>query len=221
MRTLLALSRLIDAVNQRVGQVVMWITLIVVFISAGNAVVRKALNMSSNAWLEIQWYLFGAIFLLAAGYTLLRNEHVRVDILASRLRQRRQIHIEIFGVLFFLLPMACTILWLSWPMFVDSYVTNEQSSNTGGLVRWPVKLLIPVGFALLIAAGVSHLIKCIGFLRGLCPDPRSQGDGPSAEEVLAADIAREAASRPATAAPGADVTMPAVEQDDSSRQEPR
>ncbi|GAA5232950.1 TRAP transporter small permease subunit [Verticiella sediminum] len=212
MRSLLALSRLIDAINERVGQAVMWVTLIVVFISAGNAVVRKVWHTSSNAWLEVQWYLFGAIFLLAAGYTLLRNEHVRVDILASKLSQRKQIYIEIFGVLFFLLPMAIWIMWLSWPMFMDSYLTNEQSSNAGGLVRWPVKLLIPVGFFLLVLAGISHLIKCIGFLAGRCPDPRDRGDGPTAEEVLAAEIAREAAER------GTGAPVDAIAVTDTTRQ---
>ncbi|MBU4612389.1 TRAP transporter small permease subunit [Achromobacter sp. GG226] len=197
MRILLALSRLIDAINQRVGQVVMWITLIVVFISAGNAVVRKVFHTSSNAWLEVQWYMFGAMFLLTAGYTLLRNEHVRVDILASRFTQRRQIYLELFGTLFFLLPMAVVILWLSWPMFMDSYVTNEQSSNSGGLVRWPVKLLIPAGFLLLVLAGVSHLIKCVAFLMGKGPDPRDKPEEKSAEERLAEEIAQEAIAREA------------------------
>lgn len=208
MRILLGLSRLFDAINQRVGQVVMWITLIVVFISAGNAIVRKVFHTSSNAWLEVQWYMFGAMFLLTAGYTLLRNEHVRVDILASRFTQRRQIYIEIFGVLFFLLPMAVVILWLSWPMFMDSYVTNEQSSNTGGLVRWPVKLLIPAGFLLLVMAGISHLIKCIAFLTGQGPDPREKPDDKSAEERLAEEIAQEALAREAAIAAG---TAPAQE----------
>lgn len=195
MRILLALSRAIDAISLRVGQAIMWVTLTVVFISAGNAVVRKVFHYSSNAWLEIQWYMFGAIFLLAAGYTLLKNEHVRVDVLASRLSVRKQIYIEIFGVLVFLLPMAVLLMWLSWPMFMDSYLSNEQSSNSGGLVRWPVKLMIPVGFALLVLAGISHLIKCIGFLAGKCPDPRGGSQGPSAEELLAQEIAREAQTR--------------------------
>lgn len=195
MRILLALSRFIDAISLRVGQAVMWVTLIVVFISAGNAVVRKVFNTSSNAWLEIQWYMFGAMFLLAAGYTLLKNEHVRVDVVSSKLSRRTQIYIEIFGVLFFLLPMAILIMWLSWPMFMDSYVSNEQSSNSGGLVRWPVKLLIPIGFALLVLAAISHLIKCVGFLMGKCPDPRGGNNGPSAEELLAQEIAREAQAR--------------------------
>jgi len=200
MRILLALSRGIDAISLWVGKATMWITLIVVIISAGNAVVRKVFNTSSNAWLEVQWYMFGAIFLLAAGYTLLRNEHVRVDVLAAKLPQRKQVYIEIFGVLFFLLPAAIMIMWLSWPMFMDSYLTNEQSSNSGGLVRWPVKLLIPVGFALLVAAGISHLIKCVGFLRGLCPDPRQREEGKTAEEELAEQIAREALGRTGVAA---------------------
>lgn len=201
MRILLALSRFIDAISLRVGQAIMWVTLIVVFISAGNAIVRKVLHVSSNAWLEVQWYMFGAVFLLTAGYTLLRNEHVRVDVLASKLSQRKQIYIEIIGVLFFLLPMALLIMWLSWPMFMDSFVTNEQSSNSGGLVRWPVKLLIPVGFGLLVLAGISHLIKCVGFLAGMCPDPREREKTLTAEEELALEIAREAQARDVAPAP--------------------
>ncbi len=199
MRRLLALSRLIDRLNERVAAAVIWLVLIVALVSAGNAVMRKTLSMSSNAWLELQWYLFGAIFLLLSGYTLLRNDHVRVDILSARLTRRRQIWIEIFGVIFFLFPMAVMILVLSWPMFVDAWVQNEMSSNAGGLVRWPAKLLIPIGFALLCLAGLSHLIKCVGFLMGLCPDPTARS-GPTEEEKLAAEIA---ATRASASAPGA------------------
>lgn len=195
MRMLLALSRLIDRLNERIASVVIWLVLLVVLVSAGNAVLRKTLSMSSNAWLELQWYLFGAIFLLISGYTLLRNDHVRVDILSSRLSRRRQIWIEVFGVLFFLFPMAVMILVLSWPMFVQAWVENEMSSNAGGLVRWPAKLLIPVGFMLLCLAGLSHLIKCVGYLMGVCPDPTAKS-GPTDEEQLAAEIA---ATRAATA----------------------
>ncbi len=194
MNGLLTLSRVIDAINVRVGRSVMWLTLVVVFVSAGNAVVRKVFHVSSNAWLELQWYMFGAMFLLTAGYTLLRNDHVRVDVLASRLSRRKQIYIEIFGVIFFLMPACILIMVLSWPMFMDSFISNEQSSNSGGLLRWPVKLLIPIGFALLVAAGVSHLIKCIGFLKGACPDPM-QREGANAEAELAEEIAREARER--------------------------
>lgn len=197
MKALLALSRAIDALNLRVGRAVTWITLLVVLVSASNAVIRKVFEVSSNAWLELQWYMFGAMFLLTAGYTLLKNEHVRVDILSSRLSKRTQIYIEIFGVLFFLLPMAILIMYLSWPMFMDSFVSNEQSSNSGGLVRWPVKLLIPVGFGLLVLAGVSRLIKCVAYLRGQAPDPLAREVGTSAEEQLAEEIAREAQAREA------------------------
>jgi len=192
MNALLSISRWIDLVNDRVGRAVTWLTLIVVIVSSANAIVRKVFNTSSNAWLELQWYLFGAMFLLAAGYTLLKNDHVRVDILSAKLSRRTQIKIEIFGVLFFLLPACTLILILSWPVFMDSFVQNEQSSNSGGLVRWPVKLLIPIGFALLVAAGISHLIKCIGFLQGLCPDPTLKVQAKSAEQELAEEIARQA-----------------------------
>ncbi|NYT65319.1 TRAP transporter small permease subunit [Alcaligenaceae bacterium] len=198
MKALLALSSLIDTVNRFVGRAVTWLILIVVVISASNAVIRKAFNVSSNAWLELQWYLFGAIFLLAAGYTLLKNEHVRVDVLSQRLSRRTQAKIEIFGVLFFLLPAAVLILWLSWPMFMDSFVTHEQSSNAGGLLRWPAKLLIPIGFALLIAAGVSQAIKNLGFLLGMGPDPQEKLHAKSAEELLAEDIVRVAEERQQT-----------------------
>lgn len=202
MNALLALSRAIDSVNRRVGRAVTWLILLAVLISATNATVRKLFNVSSNAWLELQWYLFGAVFMLASGYTLLKNEHVRVDVLASRFSRRTQLWIEIFGVLFFLLPACSLIMWLSWPYFMDSLINNEQSSNAGGLIRWPAKLILPVGFALLVAAGVSHLIKCIGCLRGLCPDPRDTHTGKSADEELAEEIAREALERGASSHEG-------------------
>jgi len=186
--------------NVKVGQIIIWLTLIVVLVSATNAVVRKVLHTSSNAWLELQWYLFGAIFLLAAGYTFLRNEHVRVDVVSQNFSPRTQVKIEIFGILFFLFPACILIFWLSLPFFYESLVLHELSSNTGGLIRWPAKLLIPVGFGLLILAGVSHLIKCIGFLVGACPNPIARHEGKSAEEELAEEILRQAeldAQRPA------------------------
>lgn len=192
MRGLLALSRFIDEINTRVGRVVSWLILIVVVISSINAVFRKAFDMSSNAWLELQWYLFGAIFLLAAGYTLTRNGHVRVDILSSRLSDRGQAVIDVIGVLFFLLPVTIVVLWLSVPMVIESYQHHEVSSNSGGLIRWPVKALIPLGFALLLGAAVSHLIKCVGFLAGRCPSPHRGEGHKTSEELLAEEIAAEA-----------------------------
>ncbi len=191
MHTLLALSRLIDRVNLAIGRSVSWLTLIVVLIAAGNAASRKFLHSSSNAWLELQWYLFGALFLLASGYTLLKNGHVRVDVLSSQLPRRAQIGIEIFGTLCFLMPVFGLILWLSWPMFLQAWTSGEVSSNSGGLVRWPVMLLIPIGLSLLIAAAVSHLIKCIGYLLGHCPDPTRRESAMSEEAALAADLARQ------------------------------
>ena len=190
MSFLLKISSWIDRLNKAVGGAVAWLTLVVVLVSAINAIVRKVFSVSSNAWLELQWYLFGAIFLLAAGYTFLRNEHVRVDVIAQRFTRRTQIYIEIIGVVVFLLPACILVFWLSIPYFYSSYVLFEQSSNTGGLIRWPVKLLIPVGFGLLILAGVSHLIRCIGFLRGQCPDPLAEAEalqkaeGSSTEEMM-------------------------------------
>lgn len=166
MRPLLAFSRLIDYANECVGRAVAWLVLIAVMLSTGNAVTRYAFNVSSNAWLEIQWYLFSAIFLLAAGWALKRNAHVRIDVIASRLPRNAQAWIEILGTIFFLMPMALLILYFSWPMFVQSWTGHEMSSDAGGLVRWPVKLLIPVGFALLVLQGVSEIIKRIAFLRG-------------------------------------------------------
>jgi TRAP-type mannitol/chloroaromatic compound transport system permease small subunit len=185
---LLSVSRLIDRLSERVGHTFYWLVLAMVLISAGNAVVRKALNVSSNAWLEIQWYLFSAIFLLLAGYTLFRNDHVRIDVVASRLSKRVQTWIEIIGTLFFLFPMAFLIMWLSWPVFVEAYERHEVSTNAGGLIIWPARLLVPVGFALLIIQGLSELIKRFAFLKGLIPDPSEKHVDKSAEEELAEEI---------------------------------
>ena len=194
MRGLLALSRLIDGLNVTVGRLVSWVILIVVFVSATNAVFRKAFDMSSNAWLELQWYMFGAIFLLSAGYTLLRNGLVRVDIVNNKLSERKQVGIDIFGILVFFLPICLYVLYLSIPQAVESYVLHETSSNAGGLIRWPVKALIPAGFLLLSLAGISHLIKCIGFLCGQCPNPIRM-ETKTQEEALAEEIAANATSK--------------------------
>lgn len=171
VRLLLRLSGLIDRLNSAVGRTVYWLVLVVALISSGNATVRYLFNASSNAWLEIQWYLFSAIFLLSAGYTLLHNEHIRIDVIVGRFSRRTQAWIDVIGGLFFLLPMAVLILWLSWPIFVSSYVSGEQSSDAGGLIRWPAKILIPIGFFLLSLQGLSETIKRIAFLVGAAPDP--------------------------------------------------
>lgn len=171
MKQLLALSRAIDFINERIGRVVYWCILVTVLVSAANATSRYALNIASNAWLELQWYLYSAVFLLCSGYTLLHNEHIRIDVVASRLPRRVQIWIDVFGLLFFLLPMSIFIMWLSWPVFVNAWTTGEISVNAGGLIRWPARLLVPIGFFLLSAQGVSELVKRIAYLRGLIPDP--------------------------------------------------
>jgi len=190
LNALLRLSRIIDATNERVGRVIAWVVLVMVLISAANATIRKIFDYSSNAYLEIQWYLFSAVFLLGAGYTFLKNEHVRIDIISSRTSARAQNWVDIFGILFFLMPMSVIIMWLSWPLLQDSFVRHEVSSNAGGLIIWPARLLVPVGFFLLILQGISELIKRIAFLMGRIPDPLEKLQGKSAEEALADEIAR-------------------------------
>lgn len=171
LRVLLRACRPIDIINEKVGEGVRWLVLVAVLIAAGNAIVRYTFDTSSNAWLEAQWYLFAAVFLLCSGYTLLRDEHVRIDVIAGQLSHRTQAWIDILGGLFFLLPMALMIMVLAWPLFMNSYEIGEISTDAGGLIRWPVKLLIPVGFLLLSLQGVSQIIKRIAFLAGVAPDP--------------------------------------------------
>ena len=166
MSIFLSLSKLIDTVNERIGLSISWALLAAVLICAGNALVRYLLNISSNAWLEIQWYLFGAIFLLASSYTLKRNEHVRIDVVVGRFPKRVQVWIDVFGFLLFLLPATFLILYFAIPFAFESIRSQEMSSNAGGLIVWPAKLLIPIGFLLLTLQGVSELIKRIGFLMG-------------------------------------------------------
>jgi len=185
---LLSFSRLIDRLNEKVGQLFFWLVLITVLVSAANAVVRKLFNYSSNGLLEIQWYFFSAIFLFLAGYTLLRNEHVRIDVIAGRLSKRSQTWIDILGTLFFLLPMAILLAWLAWPVFVEAYDRHEVSTNAGGLIIWPARLLVPIGFVLLALQGISELIKRVAFLRGLIPDPSEKHVEKTAEEELADEI---------------------------------
>jgi TRAP-type mannitol/chloroaromatic compound transport system permease small subunit len=191
VHALLALSRAIDALTERIGRFVYWLILVVVLISAANATVRKLFNYSSNAYLEIQWYLFSLIFLIGAGYTLLRNEHVRIDIVTGRLSARAQNWIDVIGILFFLFPMAIIIGWLSWPLFMDSFVRHEVSTNAGGLIIWPARVMVPIGFTLLFIQGVSELIKRFAFLAGEIPNPLEKHQAKSAEEELAEEIARQ------------------------------
>ena len=190
MNALLALSRAIDWLSERVGRSVFWLVLVAVLISAANAVVRKAFNYSSNSFLEIQWYLFSVIFLFCSGYTLKHNEHVRIDIISGRLTPRARAWIDLLGTIFFLLPMAILIMYLSWPLFVDAYERNEVSTNAGGLIIWPARLMMPIGFALLIIQGVSELIKRIAYLMNLIPDPGEKIVEKTAEEQLAEEILR-------------------------------
>ena len=171
MKNLLAFSRAIDGLNQRLGRVADWLVLLACLISAGNALARYSLNLGSNAWLEIQWYFFAGMVMLGAAYTLQRNEHVRVDILYGRVSTRVQIWIDILGGLLFLLPATIIMGWLAWPMFINSWHLNETSSNAGGLLRWPVKLLVPAGFLLISLQGISEIIKRVGALSGDCPTP--------------------------------------------------
>ena len=191
MKSLLALSRAIDALNEKVGHAVYWLVLVAVLVSALNAVIRKAFNVSSNSFLELQWYLFSVIFLFCAGYTLLKNQHVRIDVIAGRLSPRAQAWIDIVGTVFFLFPMAIMIMILSWPVFVMAYERNEVSTNAGGLVIWPARLLVPIGFFLLVLQGLSELIKRIAFLKGLIADPSQKQHEKSAEEELAEEILRQ------------------------------
>ena len=190
MQALLRLSRAIDWLNSQVGKYVLWLILASTVISGINAVVRKVFNSSSNAFLEVQWYLFAAAFLLAAGYTLLQGEHVKVDVVSSRLSKRAQIWIDILGFALFLTPVCLAVLWYGVPFFVQGYQSGEMSSNAGGLIRWPVYAMIPLGFTLLLLQGWSELIKRLAFLQGLIDDPTAKKTEKTAEEELAESIRR-------------------------------
>jgi TRAP-type mannitol/chloroaromatic compound transport system permease small subunit len=176
MRTLLKLSQLVDSLNTLVGKVTMWLILATTLISAGNAIVRKIFDSSSNALLEIQWYLFAGVFLLGAGYGLLKNAHVRIDFLASRFSDRTRNWIDVVGILAVLFPFCILVITLSWPLFTQALASGEMSQNAGGLIRWPVYSLIPLGFALLMLQGLSELIKRLAFLTGRGPDVMSDDD---------------------------------------------
>jgi TRAP-type mannitol/chloroaromatic compound transport system permease small subunit len=198
--SLLTLSRLIDRGSEFIGRWVAWLVLIAVLISAANAIVRKAFNFSSNAYLEIQWYLFATVFLLAAGYTMLRQGHVKIDVISGRFSKRTQIWIDIVGLAFFVMPLVYTVIQLSLPLVIRAYQMNEYSSNAGGLIRWPVFAMLPLGFLLLGIQAISELIKRIAFLKGLAPDPTQKAQAKTPEEELAEFLAqKEVAAREAAA----------------------
>ncbi len=169
MRALLAFSRVIDAINEKLGWIADALVFLSCLISAVNAFSRYAFSMSSNAWLEIQWYMFAALVLLGASYTLKKNEHVRVDIVYSNISTRKQIWVDIIGGILFMLPATLILAYLSWPVFYNSWEIGEVSTNAGGLIRWPVKIFLPIGFALLSLQGISELIKRVAMLTGHMP----------------------------------------------------
>lgn len=186
MSFLLSLSRFIDALNEKVGHAVSWALLVAVFICTGNAVIRYLFHISSNGWLEIQWYLFSAVFLLATSYTLRRNEHVRIDVLVGHFSKRTQVWIDLFGFILFLLPAATLILYYAIPYAWLSIENQEVSSNAGGLIVWPAKVLMPIGFFLLVLQGISETIKRIGFLLGKVPASAFEKQVATPEEEIAA-----------------------------------
>ena len=196
MEALLKLSAGVDAVSSQVGRLIRWLVLGSVLISAGNAIIRKAFNISSNGFLEIQWYLFAGVFLLGAGFAFMRNVHVRIDFISTKLSKRTNTIIDIAGIIVFVIPLCLIMVRLSWPLFATALVTGEMSQNAGGLIRWPAYLLMPLGFGLLFIQALSELVKRVAFLRGLRSEPMSvEGGGKSDEELLAEELAAEAAKK--------------------------
>lgn len=192
MTPLLKLSGLIDRLNELLGKVIMWLVLAAVLISSGNAIMRKAFSIGSNAYLEIQWYLFAAVFMLGVGYVMLKNAHVRIDFISSHLSKRTNALIDAIGIVVFTIPLSIIMIDLGWPLFHRAWVSGEMSQNAGGLIRWPVMLLIPAGFAVLLLQAFSELVKRIAFLRGLRAEPFSVESVKSDEELLAEELAAEA-----------------------------
>jgi TRAP-type mannitol/chloroaromatic compound transport system permease small subunit len=192
---LLKLSKLIDSVNEWIGKLTMWLVLGAVVISAGNATLRKAFNIGSNAWLEIQWYLFAAVFMLGVGYVMLRNAHVRIDFISGKLSKRTNAIIDAVGIVVFTIPLAIIMINLGWPLFERAWSTGEMSQNAGGLIRWPVWMLLPLGFGILLLQASSELIKRIAFLTGHRSEPFSEADTRSEEERLADELAAMAAAK--------------------------
>ena len=201
MAPLLAASRQIDRFNEAIGKSMRWLVLAAVLISAGNAIVRKAFSIGSNSLLEIQWYLFAAVFMLGGGYAFLRNVHVRIDFVSSKLSKRTNTIIDILGIVIFLIPLCLILINLSWPLFVSTWTSGEMSSNAGGLIRWPVMILIPLGFGLLLLQAFSELTKRFAYLKGLIPEPFSVEGTKSDEEILAEELAAAAEKKNQTGAP--------------------
>ena len=192
MTPLLSLSRLIDGMSNLIGRAMMWFLLATTLISASNAIIRKVFNISSNAFLEIQWYLFAAVFMLGSGYAFMKNAHVRIDFISSKFSARGRNIVDVLGIIIFVFPLCYLMIKLSWPVFYNAWVSGEMSSNAGGLVRWPVYGVIPLGFVILAMQAVSELIKRVAFLTGNGPDVLAH-DGPSDEEKLAQALLAEQA----------------------------
>jgi TRAP-type mannitol/chloroaromatic compound transport system permease small subunit len=202
VQALLKISGGIDWFSDQLGRLLMWLILATTLISAGNAIVRKLFDWSSNALLEVQWYLFATVFMLGAGYVFLKNAHVRIDFVSSRLTARTRNIIDIVGILIFLVPLCVICIDLGWPLFVKALKSGEMSQNAGGLIRWPAYFLIPAGFALLLLQAGSELIKRFAFLGGHIKDPLGH-EGPSEEELLAEELRKEAEAHAKVAAQGA------------------
>jgi len=192
---LLKLSAGVDAFSNLIGKLIRWLVLASVLISAANAIIRKAFNISSNGFLEIQWYLFAGVFLLGSGFAFMRNAHVRIDFISGKLSKRANTIIDILGILVFIVPLCLLMVWLSWPLFTNALATGEMSQNAGGLIRWPAYLLMPLGFGLLFLQALSELVKRIAFLKGLRDEPMSVEAVKSDEEILAEELAAAAAKK--------------------------
>lgn len=202
MQALLTFSRGVDWMTERIGRSVYWLLLAAVIISTVNAIVRKTFNLSSNAYLEAQWYLFAAIFMLGAGYVFLHDQHVRIDVLAGKLSRRVQVWIDVVGITFFLLPLCAFVVWTAMPSVMTAWDTQEVSANPGGLIRWPLYALVPIGFSLLALQSLSELFKRIGFLTGAGPDPHAKPEVTD-EELLLEELKHEAEEREAKEAAAA------------------
>jgi TRAP-type mannitol/chloroaromatic compound transport system permease small subunit len=190
MQSLLALSRSIDAITEKLGRALCWLLLAAVVISTVNAITRKAFNLSSNAYLEAQWYLFAVTFMLGAGYVFLHDQHVRIDVLSSKLKRKTQIKIDVAGIVFFLLPLCVFVVWTSLPSVMTAIQTKEVSASPGGLIRWPLYMLVPLGFSLLAIQSLSELFKRIAFLTGHGPDPHAKPEK-TEEQKLAEELQHE------------------------------